>query len=145
MAAQEAADACALKSPQPETKTEPDPEAGDADPETDEGEVAVARAAAEKANNLSDLTSASTARTNLGVAIGTNVQAFSANLDEYAAVNPTAAGLALLDDADAAAARASLGLGSLATQNGTFSDADTDSNSRSMLLSADSAVRWQEV
>lgn len=42
-------------------------------------------------------------------------QPASANLDEYAAVNPTAAGLALLDDADAAAQRATLGLGSAAT------------------------------
>lgn len=42
--------------------------------------------------------------------IGVSVQAHSANLDEYAAVNPTAAGLALLDDADAAAQRATLGL-----------------------------------
>lgn len=42
-------------------------------------------------------------------AIGVTVQAHSANLDEYAAVNPTAAGLALLDDADAAAQRATLG------------------------------------
>jgi hypothetical protein len=31
--------------------------------------------------------------------VGTSVQAYSANLDEYAAVNPTTAGLALLDDA----------------------------------------------
>jgi hypothetical protein len=59
---------------------------------------------------------ASDARTNLGLGIGTNVQAYSANLDEYAAVNPTAAGLALLDDADASAQRATLGLGSIATQ-----------------------------
>lgn len=43
-------------------------------------------------------------------AIGVTVQAYSANLDEYAAVNPTAAGLALLDDANAAAQRATLGL-----------------------------------
>ena len=34
-----------------------------------------------RANNLSDLTSDSSARTNLGVEIGTNVQAHSANLD----------------------------------------------------------------
>jgi hypothetical protein len=49
-------------------------------------------------------------------AIGTTVQAQSANLDEYAAVNPTAAGLALLDDTDAAAQQTTLGLGSIATQ-----------------------------
>jgi len=78
--------------------------------------AATLAAAALKANNLSDLASASTVRTNLGVAIGTNVQAYSANLDEYAAVNPTAAGLALLDDADASAQRTTLGLGSIATQ-----------------------------
>ena len=47
---------------------------------------------------------------NLGLVIGTDVQAYSANLDEYAAVNPTAAGLALLDDADASAQRTTLGL-----------------------------------
>lgn len=42
--------------------------------------------------------------------LDTEKQPASANLDEYAAVNPTAAGLALLDDADAAAQRATLGL-----------------------------------
>jgi hypothetical protein len=42
--------------------------------------------------------------------IGVSVQAHSANLDEYATVNPTSAGLALLDDADNVAQRATLGL-----------------------------------
>lgn len=37
-----------------------------------------------KANNLSDLTNTATARTNLGVAIGTNVQAYAANLTSWA-------------------------------------------------------------
>lgn len=42
-----------------------------------------------KASNLSDLQSASTARANLGVAIGSNVQAFSADLAAIAALSPS--------------------------------------------------------
>jgi hypothetical protein len=79
---------------------------------------------------------ASVARTNLGVAIGTNVQAYDAGLqsisgltttanqmiyttssDTYATSSLTSAGRALLDDADAAAQRTTLGLGTIATQN----------------------------
>jgi hypothetical protein len=41
---------------------------------------------------------------------GVDVQAWSANLDEYAAVNPTSAGLALLDDTDASAQLTTLGV-----------------------------------
>ena len=78
---------------------------------------------------------AATARTNLGLAIGTNVQAFDAGLqsiaglttvadrmiyttasDVYAVTTLTAFGRNLLDDADAATARTTLGLGTMATQ-----------------------------
>ena len=89
-----------------------------------------------KANNLSDLTNTATARTNLGVAIGTNVQAYDAELAAIAGLTSaadkgiqftgsgtagtfdlTTAGKALLDDADASAQRTTLGLGTIATQN----------------------------
>lgn len=79
---------------------------------------------------------AANARTNLGLAIGTDVQAFDAGLlsiaglttaankmiyttasDVYAVADLTAAGRALLDDADASAQRTTLGLGTAATVN----------------------------
>jgi hypothetical protein len=60
--------------------------------------------------------------------IGTDVQAWSANLDEYAAVNPTAAGLAILDDADAAAQRTTLGIDTTANQ--------TDSSNKRFMTDA---------
>ena len=44
---------------------------------------------AQKANNLSDLTNTGNARSNLGVAIGTNVQAWDADLDAIAALTGT--------------------------------------------------------
>lgn len=49
------------------------------------------------------------ARTNLGLVIGTNVQAWDADLDEVAA-NITTQGKALIDDSTAAAQRTTLGL-----------------------------------
>jgi len=91
---------------------------------------------------------AANARVNLGVAIGTNVQAYDAGLqsisglttaanqgiyatasDTYAVFSLTAAGRALLDDADAAAQRTTLGLGTLATQSGTFSGTHSGTSS----------------
>ncbi len=61
-----------------------------------------------------DADTAAEARDNLGLEIGVDVQPYSANLAEYAAVNPTTAGLALLDDADAAAQRTTLEIDKLA-------------------------------
>ena len=79
---------------------------------------------------------ASGARSNLGLVIGTEVQAYDEGLasiaglttsadqgiyttaaDTYATFSLTSAGRALLDDVDAAAQRTTLGLGSIATQD----------------------------
>lgn len=81
-----------------------------------------------KANNLSDVADASTSRSNLGLAIGTNVQAYDATLQSLSALGTaadkiayttgvdtwaesaiTSFGRSLIDDANATAARATLG------------------------------------
>tara|TARA_Y100000004_G_scaffold125726_1_gene141457 strand:- start:898 stop:3855 length:2958 start_codon:yes stop_codon:yes gene_type:complete len=91
---------------------------------------------------------AAAARQNLGVEIGVDIQAYDAGLqsisglttaanqgiyltgsDTYAVYTFTAAGRALLDDADAAAQRTTLGLGTLATQSGTFSGTHSGTSS----------------
>lgn len=84
------------------------------------------------ANNLSDVDDVPTARANLGLQIGSNVQAYDVVLDSLSANSATsgalektgadtvgtftvsAAGKALIDDIDAASQRTTLGLGSAA-------------------------------
>ena len=104
-------------------------------------------------NNLSDVANAGTARTNLGLAIGTNVQAYDAGLqsiaglttaadrmiyttasDTYAVTTLTAFGRSIIDDADATAGRSTLGLGTAATRN--------TGTSGSVIPTLDAAGTW---
>lgn len=62
------------------------------------------------AQNLNDLANKATARTNLGVAIGVNVQAYDADLTTYAGITPSANVQSYLGAADYAAMRTLLGL-----------------------------------
>jgi hypothetical protein len=61
------------------------------------------------ANNLSDLANAATARTNLGVAIGTNVQAFAASVSQAEAEGGTETALRMWSPERVAQAIAALG------------------------------------
>jgi hypothetical protein len=60
---------------------------------------------------------ATDARTNLGLAIGSDVQAYDADLDTWSGITPSTDVQAFLGAANDTAARTELGLGSLATQN----------------------------
>lgn len=105
---------------------------------------------------------AATARSNLGLIIGTNVQAYDAGLqsisglttsanqtiyttalDTYATTSLTAFGRSLIDDADAAAGRTTLGLGTLATQSGTFSGTSSGTNTGDQNIFQNIAVSGQ--
>ena len=91
---------------------------------------------------------AAAARQNLGIEINSDVQAYDAGLqsianlstaqnqsiyltaaDAYATYTLTAAGRDLLDDVDPASQRTTLGLGTLATQNGVFSGTHSGTSS----------------
>jgi hypothetical protein len=74
--------------------------------------------AAKKASNLSDLTSAATARTNLGAtSVGSAVFTAASESAARTAIGATATGSSLITAADAAAGRTALGLGTAATRN----------------------------
>lgn len=106
---------------------------------------------------------AADARTNLGLAIGSDVQAYDAALasiaglttasgqilyttasDTYAVSTITSAGLAILDDTDTSAQRATLGLGSLAVQN-TVASGNYDAGSINTADIADSAITTAKI
>ena len=75
-------------------------------------------------NNLSDVANATTARSNLGLAIGTNVQAYDAQLADVAGLTPSDGNFIVGDGTNfvaesGATARTSLGLGSMATATAT--------------------------
>lgn len=106
-------------------------------------------------NNLSDVANAGTARSNLGLSIGSDVQAHDADLDAISGLTSaadripyytgsgtaalaifTSAGRALVDDASTSAQRTTLGLGTGATLDETTA-AQYRNNTADKLLSTD--------
>lgn len=94
-----------------------------------------------KANNLSDLASAPTARSNLGLGtLATQSGTFSGtssgtNTGDQSLTALMVKASNLGDVANASTARSNLGLGTLATQNGTFSGASSGTNTGDQVIS----------
>ena len=99
-----------------------------------------------KSDNLSGLTNYTSARTNLGLTIGTNVQAYDADLTTYASITPSANIQSLLGSADYATARTNLGLAigtNVQAYNAnltTFAGIAPSANIQTLLGSADYAT-----
>lgn len=76
-------------------------------------------------------------KSGVNLEIGTDVQAWSSNLDEYSAVNPTAAGLALLDDASASDQLTTLGVSTFIKDLLNDADAGTARATLGLVIGSD--------
>ncbi len=96
--------------------------------DTSEASSRVSGDAASVATAASDATTKANAAQAAAIAASLPLHATADDSAELAGTVPTAYGLSLIDDTDATAARATLGLGTLATQSGTFSGTSSGTN-----------------